>query len=102
MAFDNQTTAETRLLTFDFSNTVGTGVTLSTPVIAKSVLSGPGLVGDLTLGTAAVVDLTVTALATGVVDGTRYRLKATAHGSDGEIFEVARDLTISNSASLVA
>lgn len=101
MSFDRQTTAETRLLSFDFSTKVPTGITLSTPAVASSVLSGPGLTSDLTLGTAAVVDLTVTTLAGGVVDGTRYRLKATAHGSNGEIYEVAKDLPISDSASLV-
>src|SRR5690349_17180092 len=101
MAFANKTVDEVRLLTFDFASKAVAGVTLSTPtVVVASVLSGSGVIGDLTIGTPAVVDLTVTALATAGTDGTRYRLKAEAHASNGEILEIERDLTVSDSSAV--
>lgn len=103
MAFPDKTPDEVRLLTFDFSAKAATGVTLSSPTAAVySVLSGTGVTSDLTLGTAAVADLTVTALGTGGADGTRYRLKATAAASNGETLEVFKDIAVSIRSGVIA
>lgn len=103
MAFANKTVDEVRLLTFDFSTKAASGSTLSNPSVAvASVLSGTGVIGDLTLGTATVIDQTVTVLASAGTDGTRYRLKAEADASNGETLEVERDLTVSDSSAVVA
>jgi len=103
MSFANKTPDEVRLLTFDFSTKAVAGVTLSNPTTTvAAVLSGTGVIGDLTLGTAGVVDLTVTTLASAGTDGTRYRLKAEATASNGETLEVERDLTVSASSAVVS
>ncbi len=96
MAFDRMTPDEIRLLTFDFSGKAPATATLSNPtVVVDSVVAGVGTIGDITLGTAAAVDLTVTVLASTGVDGNRYRLKAEADGSNGEHYEVQKDLPVS-------
>lgn len=102
MSFDRKTPDEISLLTFDFSTKATSGVTLSNPtIVVDSVVAGTGLVGDVSLGTATVVDLTVTALGTGGVDGSRYRLKAEVDASDGEHLEIFRDLPVSKSSGVV-
>lgn len=96
MAFDAKTPDEVRLLIFSFATKAVSGVTLSNPTVSvDSVVAGTGLVGDVTLGTAAVADLTVTALGTGGIDASRYRLKAECDASNGEHLEVFRDLPVS-------
>lgn len=102
MSFDRKTPDEARILTFDFSTKATSGSTLSNPAVAISHLSGPGDATDLTLATPAVVDQTVTVLASAGLDGARYRLKATADTSDGETLEIDRDLPVSASAALVS
>ena len=103
MSFDRKTPDEVRLLTFDFSAKAAVGLTLSSPAVTVAqVLSGTGIVGDLTLGTPNVVDLTVTVLASAGTDGTRYRLKAEAQTSDGQTLEVERDLPVSASSAVVS
>jgi len=69
-------------------------------VSVDSVVAGTGVIGDVTLGTPAVADLTVTALGTGGIDGSRYRLKAEADGSNGEHFVVYRDLPIAKNSGV--
>lgn len=103
MAFDKKTPDEIRLLTFDFADKAPALSTLSSPVVTvDAVVAGTGVVGDISLGTsAAVVDLTVTALGTGGIDGSRYRLKATAICSNGEHLVVYRDLPVSVRSAVV-
>lgn len=103
MSFANKTPDEVRLLTFDFASKAVSGVTISNPVTTvDAVLSGTGVVGDLTLAAPTVVDLTVTTLASAGTDGTRYRLKAVADASNGETLEIERDITVSASSAVVA
>jgi hypothetical protein len=102
MAFDKKTPAEVKLLTFNFSGKAPAGITLSNPtVIVLSVVAGTGHVGDVTLSSALVSDLTVTALGSAGLDGNRYRLKAAADGSNGEHYEVERDLPVSASSAVI-
>jgi hypothetical protein len=102
MAFNTKTPDEIKLLVFDFAAKAVSGVTLSNPSVSvDSVVAGTGVVGDVTLGTPAVADLTVTALGTGGVDASRYRLKAEVDASNGEHLEVFRDLPVSVSSGRV-
>lgn len=103
MAFDRKTPDEIRLLPFDFSDKATAGVTLSNPtVVVDSVVAGTGVIGDVTLGAATVDDLVVSALGTGGIDGSRYRLKAEADASNGERYEMFRDLPVAKASGVVA
>ncbi|MGH7605423.1 MAG: hypothetical protein ACRENK_15685 [Gemmatimonadaceae bacterium] len=74
-------------------------MTLSNPAVSvDAVIAGTGIVGDVTLGTPTVADLTVASLGTGGIDGSRYRLKAEADGSNGEHYVVYRDLPVAKSS----
>jgi hypothetical protein len=102
MAFDKKTPDEIKLLTFDFAAKAPDTATLSNPTLSvDSVVYGTGVVGDVSLGTGAVADLTVQALGTGGIDGSRYRLKAEADGSNGEHYVVYRDLPVSVRSAVV-
>jgi hypothetical protein len=102
MAFDKKTPDEIKLLTFDFSGKAPDTATLSNPMLSvDSVVYGTGVVGDVSLGTGAVADLTVQALGTGGIDGSRYRLKAEADCSNGEHYVVYRDLPVSVRSAVV-
>lgn len=103
MAFDPKTPDEVRLLTFDFADKAPTGVTLSAPTATVlAVLVGSGVIGDLTLGTPTVVDQTVTVLASLGLDGSKYRLRCMADGSNGETYEIDKDLQVTASAGVTA
>lgn len=101
MAFDPKTTSETRLLSFNFADKAPDGVTLTTPVITVAKLSGSGDASDLTIASETVVSQTVTCLASVGIDGATYRLKAVATGSNGEVYEIQKDLFISDLVSVV-
>lgn len=90
------------MLPFDFSTKAASGITLSNPtVVVDSVVAGTGVIGDMTIGTPTVADLVVSALGTGGVDATTYRLKAEADGSNGEHYEIFRDLPVAISSGRV-
>lgn len=99
--FDKKSPDAIKLLTFDFASQMPDATTLTTPtVVVASVVAGSGVIGDVTISAITVVDGTVTCLAAGGIDGSRYRLQAEVDCSDGQHFEILRDLPVSESAAL--
>lgn len=92
----NKTPAEDKVVTFDFAPEANSNSVLSSPTVAKSVISGndPGAVG-LQVGVPAVSGLTVMVMIVGGLDGVAYELLCTAHASNGEIHQIAAGLGIS-------
>lgn len=102
MSFPAKTPAEVKLVTFDFSSEAATGAVLSNATVeASSVVSGAGVVGDITVTSITVTDQTVSALVGGGVSGTKYRLTCTVDADNGETHQIDKDLPVKNSAAVV-
>ena len=71
------------------------------PAITKTLVGGTGSASDLTVASTAVVSQTVTCLASAGTDGATYRLKATATGSNGEVYTIEKDLFVSDLVDIV-
>lgn len=95
-----KTPAESKLVTFDFANEAATETTLSSPTVAKALISG----GDagaaaLNIGAASVVGRTVQAMISAGIDGSTYRLTCTAAASNGEVHQITALLPVSVDAA---
>ncbi|HQR20038.1 MAG TPA: hypothetical protein PKV98_04175 [Burkholderiaceae bacterium] len=102
MSFPAKTPDEVKLVTFDFSSEAATGATLSNPTVeVTSVISGSGVVGDITAASVTVASQTVTALIGGGVSGTKYRLTCVVDASNGETHRIDKDLPVKESAAVV-
>lgn len=101
MASYTKTPDEARLMTFDFSIKAPPGAVLSNPTVAKTVLYGPGIASDLTLGSPTVTTLLVNVLASAGTSATKYRVKAEADSDNGEHYEIDQDILVSASAAVV-
>lgn len=95
----NKSQGEAKVITFDFTKELAEGTTLSSPTVAKSVISGtdPGAAG-LTVGSASVAGSLVQALVSAGVEGAVYKLLARATASNGEVHEIAARLGIGEPA----
>lgn len=97
--FPAKTPTEDKVLMFDFSTEVATGVTLASPVVAKSLGSGTDTGVNLTLGTPTVSALTVLVLASAGLDGNVYDLTCTVNGASGEVHQITASLLVSVNAA---
>ena len=95
-----KTPTEQKLVTFDYTTEAVAGNTLSSPGVAKALISGadPGAAG-LTVGAAVVVGLQAQALVSGGVDGAVYQLTCTVDASNGERHQIIAKLAVSVDAA---
>lgn len=95
-----KTPTEAKLVTFDFTTEAAAGVALSTPAVAKAVLSGtdPGAIG-LTIGAVIATDLQAQALVSGGIDGVVYRLTCTVDAANGEKHQIIARMAVDASAA---
>ena len=83
--FPAKLSTETHLLTFDFSNDLPAGVTISTQVVTAAVYSGvDASPSSIISGSASDSSQTVTQLVTGGVSGTTYLLTCAITTSDSQ------------------
>lgn len=83
--FPAKLSTETHLLTFDFSNDLPAGVTISTQVVTAAAYSGADASPSSVIsGSASDSSQTVTQLVTGGVSGTTYLLTCTITTSDSQ------------------
>lgn len=95
-----KTVAETKLVTFDFSDDAAPATTLTNPTVTKTLLAGTDTnAAALTITQIMVAGQTVTALVGGGVEGSEYRLLAKAEASNLEIHELAARLIVRASAA---
>lgn len=95
-----KTPTEAKLVTFDFTTEAVADNTLSSPTVAKALISGddPAAVG-LTVGAAVAVGLQAQALVSGGVDGAVYRLTCTATASNGEVHQIIARMMVDAAAA---
>ena len=100
--FPDKTPDEKKLCTFDFTNEVTTGSTISSPVAEKELLSGDDTGASLlTLGTPAVEPGTalVKMLIGGGKDGSKYKVTMTVTADNSEIHELAGVMAVKTAAA---
>jgi len=95
-----KTPTEQKLITFDFTTEAVVGNTLSSPTVAKALLSGadPGA-ASLTVGSVAVGALQVQAMVSGGIDDAVYQLTCTATASNGEVHQIIASIKTSAKAA---
>ena len=95
-----KTPTEAKLVTFDFTTEAVAGSVLSSPSVAKSVLSGtdPAAVG-LTIGSAVATDLQVQAMVSGGIAGVTYQLTCTASADNGEVHQILAKMAVAADAA---
>lgn len=99
-AFPDKAPGEAKILTFDFTNEVADGATLSGPTIAKSLIAGSDTgAATLTVGAASVSGALVSALVSAGTDGNTYKLLATVSASNGETHQLAASMIVSDRAA---
>jgi hypothetical protein len=99
--FPAKLSTEIHLLTFDFSNDLPAGVTISTQSVAAAVYSGVDTSPSSVIsGSASDTDQTVTQKVTGGVSGTTYTLTCTITTSDSQTHTKQGFLTIIPSAGI--
>ena len=100
--FPDKTPGEKKLCTFDFSNEVAAGSTLSNPAIAKALVDGDDTgAALLTLGTPAVTPATaLVKVLVGVgKEANKYKLTMTVDADNGEIHQLAGTMAVKESAA---
>lgn len=95
-----KTPTEAKLCTFDFTTEAASGVVLSSPTVAKSVISGtdPGA-ASLTIGAAIVTGMQAQALVSGGLDGVVYQLTCTVSAANSEVHQILAKMAVSVSAA---
>lgn len=101
--FPKKAPGETVLLTFDFTNELPDGVTLSNPsVLCLSVTKGDGNVSDITFtGSSAVNGMKVSVLCAAGLTANTYRMRAAVDSSNGEHRFIDKDLPVDEKGALV-
>ena len=102
MSFPAKTPGETKILSFDFSREAAVGSVLTYyGISASAVISGPGVVDDIQVGTVAVDGFVVSAPVGGGIDGTKYRISCTVDADNGETHQIDKDLPVKDNAAVV-
>lgn len=102
MSFPAKTPSEVKLVTFDFTSEAATDAVLSNAVVeASSVISGSGVIGDITVTSILVTAQSVSALVGGGVSDTKYRLTCTVDADNGETHQIDKDLPVKDTAAMV-
>lgn len=95
-----KTPSEAKLVTFDFATEAAAGVALSTPSVAKAVISGtdPAAIG-LTIGAVIATGLQAQALVSGGIAGVVYKLTCTVNAANSEVHQIIAQLAVSVDAA---
>ncbi len=95
-----KTPTEEKLVTFDFTIEAVAGSILSSPTVAKSVISGIDLgAAALTVSSVSVIGLQAQALVSSGLDGVTYQLTCTVNADNGEVHQSLASLPVNVTAA---